>query len=254
VANVDLLKRRSSVDPAVCGGRLRTRGHRIRVSLVLVVLAAAAGCPTASTRDRAVAQYGSRAPTAPISAPGKTLVAGFVVHVDQDPFSNLVIRSEPQNLNLDTFGWRAAERVGEILAARGYEVYFDGARTERLRDDAGFLGLAKSFGRWRHPQAASWQWQKDDGSKVVHELKTEQREFFAFVDVQITDRGVAQRTPHVTVHATILDELGRHVLELRGAGKGPSSLGVASFTAASLDQGLGAALASIRPAATTRLP
>ena len=217
-------------DPAKRGtpcGASAVGSRPLKTRLFALVLAlATTGC---------FSPYFKRASASPEPKPSPALVAGFVVHFNDNTDKSVLSAAVDlaQNAGLDEFGRKASEMFAQAIEKHGYTAAWDGPRSARLDavQISSNASTAALTGQWRHPDSSYWVPQTVDSlfmkpadliAKVTLPDATA-KEYYAFADVAIADGGMFLKEPVVIVRAVIYDAASTKVVELGGIGSGTSS-------------------------------
>jgi hypothetical protein len=195
-----------------------------RLSLLVVSLTAIFGL------TGCLSPYLKQASNAPEQKPSAALVTGFNIRFESQGNEASLI-DLAQNAGLDEFGKKATGLFETALAEYGYTPAYDGTRTSKLDliQIASNAGSAALTGTWRHPKASHWAPDAVDnlftkpGDVLGKIVVSGQKEYFAFAEVVIYNKGMFIKEPYVIVRASIYDQESRKVLDLRGIGEGDSS-------------------------------
>ncbi len=201
-----------------------------------------------------------RASGTPPQKPSPVLVAGFVVHFDDNGEKKSLLEAATdvaQNAGLDELGKKATGLLADALASRGYTASYDGARARKLDavEISSNAGTAALTGQWRHPDASYWTPQQVDSlfvkpADIVGKLRVEgQKEYFAFADISIADAGILFKDPVVIVRTAVYDQDANKVLDLGGLGEGKSGLFISDRSPQNLEAALQRAFDSVTAAA-----
>jgi hypothetical protein len=194
-----------------------------RLSLLVISLTAAFGL------TGCLSPYLKQASNAPEQKPASALVTGFNIRVNTGEEASLI--DVAQNAGLDEFGKKATGLFETAIAEYGYTPAYDANRTSKLDfiQIASNAGSAALTGTWRHPKASHWAPDAVDslftkpGDVLGKIVVSGQKEYFAFAEVVIYNKGMFIKEPYVVVRASIYDQDSRKVLDLRGIGEGDSS-------------------------------
>lgn len=222
---------------------------RATLALALTAVIASTGC---------FSPYLKRSSTNPEPKPSNALVAGFVVHFDDNNSEKSVLEAAvdvAQNAGLDEFGKNASGMLAKALEKHGYTATWDGPRSARLdavqiKSDSTTAALT---GQWRHPDSSYWVPQTVDSlfvkpADLIAKLTLPNatgKEYYAFADVAIANSGLILKEPTVIVRAVVYDASSQKVLELGGIGQGSSSPFLADRSPTNLQKALENAFASL---------
>lgn len=217
--------------------------------LVLALALVSTGC---------FSPYLKRSTTNPEPKPSPALVAGFVVHFNNNGGDKSVLEAAvdvAQNAGLEEFGRKASEMLAKALEKHGYTAAWDGPRSARL--DAvqveSNAGMAALTGQWRHPDSSYWVPQTVDSlfvkpADLISKLTLPNatgKEYYAFADVSIADGGMFLKEPVVIVRAVVYDAASTKVLDLGGIGSGASTFMIADRSPTNLQAALQKAFESL---------
>lgn len=201
-----------------------------------------------------------RAENAPDPKPSPVLVAGFNVRFDNSGQEKSLLDAAvdaAQNAQLAEFGTKATDMLAGVLAEHGYSATYDGPRSSRLdaiqlKSDSTTAALT---GLWRHPDASHMGPDHVDSlfvkpSDVLAKIKSADgaKEYFAFVEVVIRDKGLFMKEPYVVVRTSIYDQDAKKLLDLQGIGEGESGFMFADRSPKNLELALQRGFESLKTA------
>ena len=209
-----------------------------RLSLLVISLTAAFGL------TGCLSPFLKQASNAPEQKPATALVSGFNIRVSSSEDASLI--DVAQNAGLAEFGQKATGLFETAIAEYGYTPAYDANRTSKLDliQLASNAGSAALTGTWRHPKASHWAPDAVDsvftkpGDVLGKIAVSGQKEYFAFAEVVIYNKGMFMKEPYVVVRASVYDQDARKVLDLRGIGEGDSRFMITDRSPANLQLAL----------------
>ncbi|MFL5322223.1 MAG: hypothetical protein ACJ790_21375 [Myxococcaceae bacterium] len=217
----------------------------------------------ALTLTGCLSPYMKHAANTPDPKPSNALVAGFNIRFDSQGQKSLLDAAADvaQNSMLADFGKQATPMLATVLSDNGFTAAYDGPRAGKL--DAIQLqsnsSVAALTGTWRHPDSSHWTPDTVDAlftkpADVIGKIKVDgQKEYFAFTEVVIRDKGMFFKEPYVVVRTTIYDQDAKKVLDLQGIGEGESRFFVADRSPKNLETALQRGFESIKTVPATEL-
>jgi len=195
--------------------------------------------------------YIKRQGATPDPRPAKAITAGYVV---KSGSSERSIIDAVQDTGLSQFGNDAVAPITEALRGLGYETRFDKIRASALNtvsmgSDSATTALT---GQFIHPESSYWHPEiirgpfLDPRDLVVKVKGDDANEYVAFVGVTIYNAGNFFKEPLLDLRITVFDQAGKRTLEVRGVGRGSSSLFIVDRSPQNLTRALEEAIASLK--------